>query len=320
MVTPTTTIVPSNTLYGWGTPTQLAGGTVGGGVASSFSSSNIFSSAPLTNTSNARFTLRYTVTPQSGSCVGAQFFVDVTIDPKPSVPALSTTICAGAFVVTPTPTTTGYDGMVPVGTAYNWNLPASTSSLTVSGPTNATTNITGTLTNNTSVQQTAVYSITPSFGACSGLTQSGNPFTLTVSVNPRPVINPINRTICTGTSFVITPTNVTDGFVPDGTTYTWSLPTPVSGTVTGGDSRTSASPNIFGGPLFNTSNAPYNLTYTVTPIQGSCPGTPFNVVVTVDPKPNVNAMSTTICSGVQFNVSNCEVKCSRTNRKFISQL
>ncbi|MFN9998277.1 MAG: PKD-like domain-containing protein, partial [bacterium] len=184
-VTPTSGIIPSNTVYGWGTPTQLGGGTIDGGAASTFSSTNIFASAPLTNETNARFTLRYTVTPQAGSCVGAQFVVDVTIDPKPFVPALSTTICNGVFVVTPTPTTDGYNGVVPVNTVYNWSVPPtmSTASMTSSGPNNATGNITGTLTNNTSVTQTAVYLVTPSFGACSGLS-SGEVFSLTVYVNP----------------------------------------------------------------------------------------------------------------------------------------
>ncbi|MFO0452120.1 MAG: PKD-like domain-containing protein, partial [Pseudomonadota bacterium] len=302
-VTPTAGIIPSNTVYGWGAPAQVGVGSVTGGVASSFSSTNVFG-GPLYNNTNASYTLRYTVTPQAGNCVGGNFLVDVQIDPRPSVPALSTTICAGAFVVTPTPTTDGYNGMVPVGTAYNWNLPASTSSLTVSGPTNATTNITGTLTNNTSVQQTAVYSITPSFGACSGLTQSGNPFTLTVSVNPRPSITTINRTICTGTSFVVTPTNGTDGFVPDGTTYTWGSPVHQNGSVTGGQSNLSTpSGNIYGGPLTNTSNAPLTVSYPVTPRQGGCNGTPFTLVITVDPKPQVNEMSTVVCSGLQFIVS-----------------
>ncbi|MFN9999471.1 MAG: PKD-like domain-containing protein, partial [bacterium] len=189
-VTPTVGIIPSNTLYGWGVPTQVGVGSVTGGAASTFSSTNVFG-GPLYNNTNARYTLRYTVTPQAGNCTGGTFQVDVQIDPRPSVPALSTTICNGVFFVTPTPTTDGYNGMVPVGTAYNWSLPASTSSLTVSGPNNATTTITGTLTNNTSVQQTAVYLVTPSFGACSGLTQSGNQFTVTVFVNPAPSINTI---------------------------------------------------------------------------------------------------------------------------------
>ncbi|MFN9999470.1 MAG: PKD-like domain-containing protein, partial [bacterium] len=302
-VTPTTGLIPSNTLYGWGAPAQVGVGSVTGGSASAFSSTNVFG-GPLYNNTNARYTLRYTVTPQAGNCVGGNFLVDVTIDPRPSVPALSTTICNGGFVVTPTPTTNGYNEMVPVNTVYNWNAPSVSTGLLTGGQSGtATTSISGNLSNATSVTQTAVYIVTPSFGACSGLTQSGNQFTVTVFVNPAPAINTINRTICTGASFVVTPTTGTDGFVPDNTTYTWSTPTPIGGSVTGGQSRTTASPNIFGGPLINNTNTSLNLTYTVTPIQGSCPGTPFNVVITVDPKPDVNAMSTTICSGVQFNVS-----------------
>ncbi|MFN5424345.1 MAG: PKD-like domain-containing protein, partial [Bacteroidota bacterium] len=215
-----------------------------------------------------------------------------------------TTICNGVFIVTPTPTTNGTDGVVPVGTAYNWlgspvNLPGG---LTASGPTSATGNITGTLTNNTSSTLTAVYLVTPSFGACSGLS-SGDVFSVTVFVNPAPAITTINRTICTGTSFVVTPTNGTDGFVPDGTQYTWGTPVHQNGLVGGGVSNGTLSANIYGGPLTNTSNVPLTVSYPVIPRQGTCNGAAFTLVITVDPKPQVNAMSTVVCSGVGFVVS-----------------
>ncbi|MCA6514957.1 MAG: hypothetical protein IM577_05090, partial [Chitinophagaceae bacterium] len=299
-VTPSAGNIPSNTVYGWGVPVTLGGGTIEGGQGSAFSSTNIFSIAPLTNATKARYTLQYTVTPQAGNCVGSQFNVDVPIDPKPFVPALSTTICNGVFVVTPTPTTNGTDGVVPVNTVYNWSVPPvmSTASMTSSGPNNATGNITGTLTNNTSVTQTAVYLVTPSFGAC-----TGDVFSLTVFVNPAPSINTINRTICTGTSFVVTPTNGTDGFVPDGTTYTWGSPVHLTSSVSGGVANAVTSTNIYGGPLTNTSSVPLTVSYPVYAVQGSCGGAAFTLVITVDPKPQVNAMSTVRCSGVGFVVS-----------------
>jgi hypothetical protein len=200
---------------------------------------------------------------------------------------LSTTICNGVFIVTPTPTTNGTDGVVPVGTAYNWlgspvNLPGG---LTASGPTSATGNITGTLTNNTSSTLTAVYLVTPSFGACSGLTQSGDVFSVTVFVNPAPAITTINRTICTGTSFVVTPTTGTDGFVPEGTLYVWGEPVHApGGFVSGGVSNNTPSANIYGGPLTNTSSGPLTVQYPVRPITANCTGAPFTLVITVDPK------------------------------------
>jgi hypothetical protein len=302
-VTPTTAgnIIPSNTLYGWGAPIPEVA-SLSGGQPSAFSSTNIFSGT-LFNPTKQQYDYVYTVTPQAGNCVGATFNVTVPIDPKPFVPALSTTICNGVFVVTPTPTTDGFNGTVPVNTFYSWNAPTVSTTLLTGGQTGTgTTSITGSLNNATSVTQTAVYEIIPSIGACTGA-NGGSMFTLTVFVNPAPAINQINRTICTGTSFVVTPTTVTDGFVPDGTTYTWTVPSYGNGALSGGDSRTSASVNIFGGNLINPTNAPQTVVYTVTPQVGNCPGTPFQLIITVDPKPQVNPMSTIICSGVQFVVS-----------------
>ncbi|MDL2145539.1 hypothetical protein QQY79_23720, partial [Flavobacterium tructae] len=39
------------------------------------------------------------------------------------------------------------------------------------------------------------------------------------------------------------------------------------------------------GTLTNTTNAPINVVYTVTPTSGTCTGSTFTVTVTVNPKP-----------------------------------
>ena len=58
--------------------------------------------------------------------------------------------------------------------------------------------------------------------------------------------------------------------------------------------------------LTNTLNTAETVTYTVTPLSGSCPGSTFTVAVTVNPKPfiaNNSNTTSTACSGSLFNQS-----------------
>jgi gliding motility-associated-like protein len=103
-------------------------------------------------------------------------------------------------------------------------------------------------------------------------------------------------TICSGGTFTVTPLNGINGTVPTGTTYSWSAPT-VAG-ITGTTSGTNAT-NI-SGTLTNTTSAPINVVYTVTPKSGSCVGSTFTVTVKVTAKPGpilTCATTKTICSG-----------------------
>jgi len=86
--------------------------------------------------------------------------------------------------------------------------------------------------------------------------------------------------VCSGVVFTVTPVNNTNGIVPAGTTYAWAAPT-ITGGITGGASG-SAAANI-SGTLTNPTNTAQTATYTVTPLSGGCTGSPFNIVVTVNP-------------------------------------
>src|SRR5206468_3839185 len=138
------------------------------------------------------------------------------------------------------------DGIVPAGTTYSWSAPIVTGGITGGAPGTNASNITGTLNNPTNAIKTDKYSVTPTTGTC-----GGSPFTVTVTVNPKPSVTSINATTCSG--FTITPVNVTNGIVPAGTTYSWLAPI-VTGGVTGGASGTSAS------SITGTLNNPTNVT------------------------------------------------------------
>jgi gliding motility-associated-like protein len=118
---------------------------------------------------------------------------------------------------------------------------------------------------------TTTYTFTPNAGLCA------NPITLTVVVNPYPVINAINDTICAGQTGTIS-TQVT---VPGGA-YTWT-----------GTTNTAASLSL----ALNFSNS-YQVIYTVA----GCADTAF-ASIEVKPVPQVTVQNSTICVGQVGSVS-----------------
>ncbi|MFN3760140.1 MAG: PKD-like domain-containing protein [Algoriphagus aquaeductus] len=252
------------------------------GLTSSFNSTTNTITISGTPTASGTYTISTRPTYLSSVPVTLTRSGTVTILPKPVVNNMTSTVCSGSgFTVTPV---NGTNGVVPAGTTYSWTAPAVTGGMT--GGTSGTnaTSITGTLINPTNVVQTATYTVTPTTGSC-----VGTPFTVTVTVNPTPAISTMNAAVCTGSSFSLTPINLTNGIVPAGTTYSWSLPT-VTGGMTGGATGSGAS-NI-SGTLTNTTSSPQTATYTVTPVSGSCTGTPFTVTITVAPNNSASAAST----------------------------
>ncbi len=153
---------------------------------------------------------------------------------------------------------------------YLWSFPGgspSSSTLLNPGPINYTK----------SGNYQAIFSVTNS---CGTTTKTAN---FSVDMVLSPIISPKSAEICSGSSFLITPkTNGTDN-VPTGTTYTWSNPIiSPSGAVSGASSQSSPRTNI-GQTLTNLTTNPATVTYTVSPVSGSCPGPNFTVTVIVDP-------------------------------------
>ena len=151
-------VVPAGTTYTWTAPAitgSLTGGSAGAGASIS---------GTLTNTVNTAGTATYTVTPTSGSCTGADFTVTVTVNPKPSITAMTAAICSGdTFTSVPSD---GVNGVVPAGTTYTWPAPVVTGGVTGGAAGTADVNISGTLTNPTNAVQTATYTVTPTSGSC----------------------------------------------------------------------------------------------------------------------------------------------------------
>ncbi|MDR7372974.1 T9SS sorting signal type C domain-containing protein, partial [Flavobacterium aquidurense] len=183
------------------------------------------------------------------------------------------------------------NGVVPATTTYTWTAPTVVTGLS-GGVAGSGATITGTLTNSTNAALSTTYSVTPVTGGC-----TGTAFNLTVTVNPKPAINAMATSACSGTLFTAAPANTTNGVVPATTTYTWTAPTVVTG-LSGGVAGSGAS---ITGTLTNSTNAALSTTYSVTPITGGCTGTAFNLTVTVNPTPTTPTISAggplTFCAG-----------------------
>ena len=137
------------------------------------------------------------------------------------------------------------------------------------------------ITNNSATQHAViVYTITPKANGCLGV-----PFTFTVTVTPKPIINALelNKTICDGQPVAI---KVTSN-IP--TRFIWtSVPSAGISGNTNPITKTAALNELtIPDALTNSTFSPGTVTYTIKSYSDSdteCPGNEIIVIVTVDPK------------------------------------
>ena len=114
-----------------------------------------------------------------------------------------------------------------------------------------------------------------------------------VTVDPLPIGTPVasgTYESCSGETLSIVPA-ADIGL----TTFVWS-----------GDNGSGGSGNITDAPV-NATNAPFDVTYTVTPTSpgpNSCVGADFDIVVTVNPAPVMSATNNAavLCSGASTDI------------------
>ncbi len=150
----------------------------------------------------------------------------------------------------------------------------------------------------TVINSNGTYSVTLSNGSCS-LTSPN----ITASVNTTPSIAAGTVTMCSTDAFLYNPAVIATNVVPAGTVYTWPLPT-LPGGVTGATAQSGGSSAI-SQVLVNNTSAPQTVTYTITATSTTtttCSST-FDLVVTVNPIPDIATQTAIICSGNQFNIS-----------------
>jgi gliding motility-associated-like protein len=225
-------------------------------------------------------------------CVSPRTRVDVGVNPIPGVTsAESGAICSGnAFSYTIT-------ADLPAA-SFTWGRPA-VEGISNAGIANQTTaTITETLINTTASPIDVNYLITPFNGDC-----PGEIFTYVVRVYPTPVMtSPVAKTICNMTS-----SNYALNFSVPGTNFSWSrvaVPGISNATVSGQAASTIHE------VLFNTTDAPVDVTYLFNYETANCQGIPTQLVVTVNPTVKIiSAPKGISCSGtpqdyiIQSNVS-----------------
>jgi len=214
-------------------------------------------------------------------CVSMRTKVDITVTPLPVITSGSAdNICSGVAqnysITADSP-----------GTTFLWSRAAvqGISNVAVSAETSA--QITETLINTTSDPADVTYVITPvSAKGC-----SGTPFSYVVTVYPSPqVTSAPTSTLCNKTT-----DNYAITFNIPGTGFSWSR------SAVSGVSNQSVSGQMAGlirEVLFNTTNAPVDVTYVYNYKTSNCSGTPFKWVVTVNPSVIITSKtSDATCSG-----------------------
>jgi autotransporter-associated beta strand protein len=228
-------------------------------------------------------TVTYAFIPTApGGCIGAAFNYVVTVNPEPVGANDSKTICSDESV--------GYNLLLNVatlgnnvGSSFSWlaadnvnPLVTGESTAPVTGPT-----ITDILVNQTNIDQSVVYTVTPtSTNGCVGAS-----FQITVTVKPEPVgVSATAADICSGSSVGYNLQNNVNTLGNSLATYfTW---TATAQPDVAGETTSLKSGSIIDDVLINNSGVNQVVTYTVTPTSqtGNCLGNSFTIMVNVNPK------------------------------------
>jgi hypothetical protein len=255
-------------------------GTITGGVTGASAGAGGTINQTLTNSGSTSGSVQYIVTPtSSGGCVGNPTTLTVIVHPQPALTNASTmAVCSGtnpSIALTATTPST-----------FSWSIGTITGGITgASSGTGSTIN--QTLNNPGSSAGTVQYLITPTSttGSC-----SGNTYTITVTVNPKPdVTNPSSLSICSGSSTNITLAATTPS------TFNW-----IVGTITGGITGASGgSGSTINQTLTNPSGSTAgSVEYVITPTStAGCNGSADTIIVTVNPIPVGTNIAAAICSG-----------------------
>ncbi len=280
--------IPAGTNFTWSSLPTITGLTTNAISGASIQASpiNVISQTLINNT-NEVATATYEITPITGTCAGAKFKAIITVNPSPTIinKNQEETICSGA-------TLNKIQTGIPANTTYSWSEPTVSPSNTISGFTAKNkAAFSQSLTNLTNSPVTANYTITPNTGSC-----AGDPFNILVTVKPIAKYSAQSYSACSGVNFTFNPYNS-----PEGTTYTWNLPSyPQNAKLSGGSSQSIPATNIKE-TLVNTADTATAL-YTITPNTNGCIGPDFQLYVTVNPLPSVPDIVQSNCSGSPFSV------------------
>ena len=250
-----------------------------------------------TNTTNAPVDVIYTIVPISAiGCEGTPFTVTLTINPEPVVSNQALTLCSD--IASGLTLADDIDG--PTASTYNITA-INSNGLSASAGTPLVANgvlnsnlIDDVWTNTTNAPVDVIYTIVP----ISAIGCEGTPFTVTLTINPEPIISDQVLTLCSDIACGLTLGDDIDG--PTASSYN------ITTINSNGLSSSAGTPLVANGVLnsnliddtwTNTTNAPLDVIYTIVPIStATCEGTPFTVTLTINPEPLVPNQVAAVCS------------------------
>ncbi len=247
----------------------------------------------------------YTVVPVSAapaSCEGAPFTVTITINPEPVVLSNTAVTRCSDLAVNVT-----LSSSVASVAAATYNIATNANGLTQSGgtvsagPAKAANELVDDVWRNTGlVPVDVVYTITPvSLAGC-----AGDPFLVTVTVNPEPV--GVNDTDIVCSDQVLNYTLTTSGASVAAATFNIVVnPNGLiqsAGTGSGGNNKLA---NELEDDVWrNIGLNPVDVEYTITPVSAAgCQGDSYTVTITVRPEPVANNSAVTVCSDSPVGVT-----------------
>ncbi|MEB0261354.1 MULTISPECIES: PKD domain-containing protein [unclassified Mucilaginibacter] len=277
----TGTAQPSATTYVW-TVTSAAGGTF------AFANGTTANSQYPSITFNDYDVYTVTATHTNGCGAPASNSQKLTFVAAPTVSAgpPQNNICEGTPVIL-----TGTPGVGGLVTAVKWTSPTGG---VFSSPNSPNTTYTPNIADINAGQVLLTYTATTSLAnPCNQITS-----TVLITLVKKATVTSVNtQSVCSGAQFTynITSANPT-------TTFSWAASL-TSGTASGFNATGSGA--TINDIITNNTNANAVVTYTITPTLNGCPGTPFQLTLTVGPLSIVTAtaVSTEICSNQPANIS-----------------
>ncbi len=290
-------------------------------VISSFVSSNLSGTATAGGTTNTSFlandefvnisgapdSVKFTVTPYSGGCVGESFEIIVIVNPEPLFTTdLSTTVCSDTEIAVNLPTVD--DNSLAIDsftiTAIVGDSLSGMAS-TGNGLTAVTYIASDVFTNTSTVLDSVIYTVTPYSGSC-----IGESFTIVVKIAPEPVAYDPEPMVCSDEALSITLQDlITNGL--SNVAFTWYATATDS---VSGETTTSSTASSITDVLTNVTGSDQVVVYTVIPTSaagdGSCVGDTFYITVTVQSEPVGQDSDVEVCSGEALDI---DLEASITN-------
>jgi gliding motility-associated-like protein len=292
-------LIPSNTTYKWGIPTNPSGNLLTGYTNENLG--ELLFSQTITNSSNVLRSLEYIITPISGeigSCIGNDFKLTLVVNPVPSIAnRIVDSICSGQLFnfkpVNGEPTSTT---IVPLGTKFRWEFKEITGPLRGANDQAMLQNSVNTRLFTDSISaSTLKLLVTPISNTC-----IGNNFEVPLLIKPLPhVTNLLSFDICSESRLGISLNSTVNS------EFSWSTQ---DAPLIQGESKVNQTSSIINDSLISLVNTATTINYVVVPtsLEG-CVGPEEFVSVKINPLPIITISTSdidkNICDGTDFEVS-----------------